>query len=78
MSSTCSTAVQDRFAEAWATLDELLPARSVFIHAFFFVALLYGTVRMFGVRPWASAAGVAFVHRVIQLRRSVRDVLLLW
>ena len=54
------TAVQYRFAEAWATLDELLLVRSVFIDAFF-VALLYGTVRMFGVRPWASAAGVAFV-----------------
>ncbi len=54
------TAVQYRFAEAWATLDELLLVRSVFIDAFF-VALLYGTVRLFGVRPWASAAGVAFV-----------------
>lgn len=54
------TAVQYRFAEAWAALDELLLVRSVFIDAFF-VALLYGTVRLFGVRPWASAAGVALV-----------------
>jgi len=54
------TAVQYRFAEGWASLDELLLVRSVFIDAFF-VALLYGTVRLFGVRPWASAAGVAFV-----------------
>jgi hypothetical protein len=54
------TAVQYRFAAAWATLDELLLVRSVFIDGFF-VALLYGTVRLFGVRPWASAAGVAMV-----------------
>lgn len=54
------TAVQYRFAEAWASLDELLLVRSVFIDGFF-VAFLYGTVRLFGVRPWASAAGVAFV-----------------
>ena len=54
------TAVQYRFAEAWATLDELLLVRSVLIDAFF-VALLYGTARLFGVRPWASAAGVAVV-----------------
>ena len=54
------TAAQYRFAGAWATLDELLLIRSVFINAFF-VAFLYGTVRMFGVRPWAAAAGVLFV-----------------
>ncbi len=54
------TAAEYRFAGAWATLDELLLVRSVFIDAFF-VAFLYGTVRLFGVRPWASAAGVAFV-----------------
>jgi hypothetical protein len=54
------TAVQYRFAEAWASLDELLLVRSVFIDAFF-AALVYGTVRLFGVRPWASAAGVAVV-----------------
>ncbi len=54
------TAAQYRFAGAWATLDELLLIRSVCIDAFF-VAFLYGMVRVFGVRPWASAAGVGFV-----------------
>ena len=54
------TAAQYRFAGAWATLDELLLIRSVCIDAFF-VTFLYGLVRVFGVRPWASAAGVAFV-----------------
>lgn len=54
------SAVQYRFAEGWAALDELLLVRSVFIDAFF-VAFLYGTVRLFGVRPWASAAGVGLV-----------------
>ena len=54
------TAVQYRFAEGWASLDELLLVRSVCIDGFF-VAFLYGTVRLFGLRPWASAAGVAFV-----------------
>ncbi|MDO8677476.1 MAG: hypothetical protein Q7R30_02785 [Acidobacteriota bacterium] len=54
------TAVQYRFAEGWAALDELLLVRSVFIDALF-VAFLYGTARLFGVRPWASAAGVALV-----------------
>lgn len=54
------TAVQYRFAAAWASLDELLLVRSVFIDGFF-VAFLYGTVRLCGVRPWASAAGVALV-----------------
>lgn len=54
------TAVQYRFAGAWATLDELLLIRAVCIDAFF-VAFLYGMVRVFGVRPWSAAAGVAFV-----------------
>lgn len=54
------TAAQYRFAAAWATLDELLLIRSVCIDAFF-VTFLYGMVRVFGVRPWAAAAGVAFV-----------------
>ena len=54
------TAVQYRFAGAWASLDELLLLRSVFIDAFF-VACLYGTARLFGARPWPSAAGVAMV-----------------
>lgn len=54
------TAAQYRFAGAWATLDELLLIRSVGIDAFL-VTFLYGLVRVFGVRPWASAAGVAFV-----------------
>ncbi|MDP3716787.1 MAG: hypothetical protein Q8T13_03370 [Acidobacteriota bacterium] len=54
------TAAQYRFAGAWATLDELLLIRSVCIDAFL-VTFLYGVVRVFGVRPWASAAGVAFV-----------------
>ena len=54
------TAAQYRFASAWATLDELLLIRSVCIDAFF-VTFLYGMVRVFGVRAWAAAAGVAFV-----------------
>ena len=54
------TAAQYRFAGGWATLDELLLMRSVCIDAFF-VTFLYGMVRVFGVRPWAAAAGVAFV-----------------
>lgn len=54
------TAAQYRFAGAWATLDELLLIRSVCIDAFF-VTFLYGMVRVFGVRAWSAAAGVAFV-----------------
>ena len=52
--------VQYRFAQAWASLDELLLIRSLAINAFF-VTFLYGMVRMFRVRPWAAAIGVAFV-----------------
>ena len=52
--------VQYQFAQAWATLDELLLIRSVAIDLFF-VAFLYGMTRLFGVRPWAAALGVAFV-----------------
>ena len=52
--------VQYRFAGAWATLDELLLIRSIAINLFF-VAFLYGMVRLFRVRPWAAAVGVAFV-----------------
>ncbi len=52
--------VQYRFAAAWATLDELLLIRSIAIDLFF-VAFLYGTARLFRVRPWAAALGVAFV-----------------
>ena len=51
---------QYRFAGAWASLDELLLIRSIAID-FFFVTFLYGAVRLFRVRPWAAAAGVAFV-----------------
>ncbi len=54
------SAVQYRFAGAWATLDELLLVRSISIDAVF-VAFLYGMIRTFGVRAWASAAAVAFV-----------------
>jgi len=53
------SAVQYRFAGAWATLDELLLIRSIAID-FFFVTFLYGIGRLFGVRPWAAAAGVTF------------------
>jgi hypothetical protein len=52
--------IQYRFASAWATLDELLLIRSVAIDAVL-IAFLYGMVRTFAVRPWAAAAGVAFV-----------------
>jgi hypothetical protein len=52
--------VQYRFAGAWASLDELLLIRSLAIDAFF-VAFLYGMVRVFRVRPWAAATGVGFV-----------------
>ena len=52
--------VQYRFAAAWATLDELLLIRSIAIDLFF-VAFLYGMARLFRVRPWAAALGVAFV-----------------
>jgi hypothetical protein len=54
------SAVQYRFAAAWATLDELLLIRSVSIDAMF-VAFLYGMTRAFRVRPWAAAASVTFV-----------------
>jgi hypothetical protein len=54
------SAVQYRFADGWATLDELLLIRSVSIDAVL-IAFLYGMVRTFGVRPWAAAASVAFV-----------------
>src|SRR5687768_1320924 len=54
------SAVQLRFAGAWATLDELLLVQSIAIDAAL-VAFLYGLVRTFAVRPWAAAAGVAFV-----------------
>jgi hypothetical protein len=54
------SAVQYRFAGGWATLDELLLIRSVSIDAVL-IAFLYGMVRTFGVKPWASAASVAFV-----------------
>ncbi len=56
------TAVQYRFASAWASLDELLLLRSIFIDAFF-VSCLYGTARLFGARPWTSAAGVSAMRR---------------
>ena len=52
--------VQYRFANSWATLDELLLIRSISIDAIL-IACLYGMVRTFSVRPWAAAAGVAFV-----------------
>jgi hypothetical protein len=54
------SAVQYRFADGWATLDELLLIRSVSIDAVT-IAFLYGMVRAFGVRAWAAAASVAFV-----------------
>ena len=52
--------IQYRFANAWATLDELLLIRSISIDAVL-ITFLYGMVRTFAVRPWAAAAGVAFV-----------------
>lgn len=52
--------VQYRFAGAWASLDELLLIHSIAIDLFF-VAFLYGMARLFRVRPWAAAVGVAFV-----------------
>ena len=54
------SAVQYRFANAWATLDELLLIRSISIDAAL-ITFLYGMVRTFGVRAWAAAGGVAFV-----------------
>ena len=54
------TGAQYRFAGAWASLDELLLIRSISIDLFF-VTFLYGVVRLFRVRPWAAAAGAAFV-----------------
>jgi hypothetical protein len=51
---------QYRFAQAWASLDELLLIRSVAIDSFF-VMFLYGMTRAFRVRPWAAAIGVGFV-----------------
>ena len=53
------SAVQYRFAAAWATLDELLTIQSIWVDAMF-VAFLYGMTRAFRVRPWAAAAGVTF------------------
>lgn len=54
------SAVQYRFAGAWATLDELLTIQSIFVDAMF-VTFLYAMARAFRVRPWAAAAGTAFV-----------------
>jgi hypothetical protein len=54
------SAVQYRFANTWASLDELLLIRSISIDAMF-VAFLYAMTRAFRVRPWAAAASVAFV-----------------
>lgn len=54
------TGVQYRFAGAWASLDELLLIRSISIDLFF-ITFLYGVVRLFRVKPWAAASGVAFV-----------------
>ncbi len=54
------SAVQHKVAAAWATLDQLLLIHSIAIDAFL-VTFLYGMVRLFGVRPWAAALGVAFV-----------------
>ena len=54
------SAVQYRFADGWASLDELLLIHSICIDAVL-IAFLYGMVRTFGVRPWAAAASVAFV-----------------
>ena len=54
------SAVQYRFASAWASLDELLLIRSISIDAMF-VAFLYAMTRAFRVTPWAAAASVAFV-----------------
>lgn len=53
------SAVQYRFADGWATLDELLTVQSIWVDAMF-VAFLYGMTRAFRVRPWAAAAGVTF------------------
>jgi len=52
--------VQYRFAGAWASLDELLLIQSITIDVYF-VTFLYGMVRLFRVKPWAAASGVAFV-----------------
>jgi hypothetical protein len=52
--------IQYRVASGWAALDELLLIRSVSINAVL-IAFLYGMARTFAVRPWAAAAGVAFV-----------------
>ncbi|HUQ86368.1 MAG TPA: hypothetical protein VM096_02350, partial [Vicinamibacterales bacterium] len=54
------TGAQYRFAGAWASLDELLLIRSISIDLFF-ITFLYGMVRLFALKPWAAAAGVAFV-----------------
>lgn len=54
------TAIQYRFAGAWAPLDQLLLVRSISIDLFF-VTFLYGMARLFRIRAWAAACGVAFV-----------------
>jgi hypothetical protein len=54
------TAVEYRSVRDWIPLDHLLLMRSVFIDACF-ITCLYGFVRMFGVRAWAAAGGVAIV-----------------
>ena len=52
------SAVMYRATRAWLSLDALLITGTVLVDACF-VAFLYGVVRMFRVRPWAAAAGVA-------------------
>ncbi|MEO8681507.1 MAG: hypothetical protein ABI665_20840 [Vicinamibacterales bacterium] len=54
------SAAEYRAVGSRVSLDELLLMRSIFIDAFF-VACLYGFVRMFVARPWAAASGVATV-----------------
>ena len=70
------SAVQYRFAGAWATLDELLLIRSISIDAFF-VTFLYGMVRPFGVRPWAAAGRRGVRGARLELRRALCPVRLL-
>jgi hypothetical protein len=65
------SAVQYRFADGWATLDELLLIRSVSIDAVL-IAFLYGMVRAFGVRS-ASAADRP-LRRDLDVARSASGV----
>ena len=73
---TCSAACSIDLPAAWASLDELLLIRSIAIDLFF-VAFLYGMVRLFRVRPWAAATRRGVRHPLDQFRRALCPVRLL-